>query len=114
VNPDFIRRNVAAQKADPDSLFTFTKKLLRLRKEFSALRHGEFVPLETGHGILAYLRTTNEQTVLVALNFRGNSLRFTPPEGKWQALITDNGDPAIATTQLAPYEVRLLFRGKQK
>ena len=30
VHPDYPRRNVAAQQADPDSLFHFTKKLLGL------------------------------------------------------------------------------------
>ncbi len=112
VNPDYLHRNVAAQKANPNSLYNFTKKLLSLRKDYSALRHGEFVALESGPGILAYLRTAQEQVVLVAINFKGRASAFTPPEGKWQALSASNGNPTNANAPLAPYEVRLLARFK--
>jgi len=47
VHPDYLQRNVAAQQADPGSLFHFTKKLLALRKAYPALRRGDYVPLET-------------------------------------------------------------------
>jgi alpha-glucosidase len=110
VHPDYSRRNVAAQQADPGSLFNFTKKLLSLRKRCPALLHGEFVPLEAGPGILSYLRTTPEQTILVALNFKGRLVRFTPPEGKWQTLFSSQADPTEAAASLEPYEVHLLIR----
>ncbi len=78
VHPDYTHRNVAAQQADPDQLFNFTKKLLSLRKAHPALLHGDFVPLQAGPGILSYLRTTPEQTVLVAINFKGRAREISP------------------------------------
>ncbi len=104
VHPNYIQRNVSAQQADPDSLFNFTKKLLALRKEIPALRRGDFIPLETPHGMLAYLRRTEEQSVLVAMNFGKRKAKIILPDGNWRIrLTTDQG----ATGVLAHYEIQL-------
>jgi alpha-glucosidase len=117
VNPDYNHRNVLAQQANLDSLFHFTKKLLSLRREYPALQHGDFIPLEARPGTLAYLRTTQEQSVLVAINITGRTVksgqasrRNTPPDGKWEMLFSSNRDATSATSRLSPYEVRLLLR----
>lgn len=71
VHSDFTFRNVAAQQGEPDSLLETYRQLIRLRRELPALQHGLFMPLVyEPSAILAYLRKTNDQTVLVALNFR--------------------------------------------
>jgi alpha-glucosidase len=110
VHPDYLHRNVLAQQADPGSLFNFTKSLLHLRKKTPALRYGDFVPLETSPGILAYLRTTPEQTVLVAMNFKGRPAKITLPEGKWDLLFSSHAGSTEAAASLEPYEVRLFIR----
>ena len=112
VHPDYLRRNVAAQQADPGSLFHFTKKLLALRKAYPALRRGDYVPLETCRGTLAYLRSTPGQSVLVAINFKGRNVDITPPPGKWQMLFSSNQDMTGPAASLAPHEVRLLIDEK--
>ena len=71
LHPDYVQRNVLAQQADPGSLYHFTKKLLSLRKQLPALRQGDLIPVQAAGGVLAYLRSTEEQTVLVAINFKG-------------------------------------------
>jgi alpha-glucosidase len=109
VNPDYIIRNVVTQQADPESLINFTKSLLHLRKEYPALRHGDFVPLESGPGTLAFLRSTPEQTMLVALNFKGRLAKFAPPQGKWELLFSSHADSNGAVASLEPYEVKLLI-----
>jgi alpha-glucosidase len=109
VNPDFLHRNVLAQQADPHSLFHFTKKLLALRKKYPALRRGDYLPLETGPGTLAYLRSMPEQSVLVAINFKGRLAEFAPQPGKWQMLFSSQVDSTDPIANLAPYEVRLLL-----
>jgi alpha-glucosidase len=110
VNPDYIHRNVLAQQADPHSLFHFTKKLLSLRKAYPALRRGDYVPLETFHGTLAYLRSTEEQSVLVAINFKGRLADFTPLQGDWQLLFSSHEDSKDPAAVLAPCEMRLLIQ----
>jgi alpha-glucosidase len=105
VHPNYIWRNVAAQQANPDSLFNFTKKLLALRKEIPALRRGDFVPLETPRGVLAYLRQTEGQSVLVALNFGRRNVKFAMPDGYWRILLsTAKGSPGVLTA----HEIQLL------
>ncbi len=88
VHPDYTKRNVNRQKGNPDSLFNFTKKILALRKEIPVLCRGDFVPLETPNGMLAYLRRITDQTVLVAMNFNNQETRFTAPPGQWRMLFS--------------------------
>ena len=105
VHPNFIRRNVTAQQAEPESLFNFTKMLLALRKENPALRSGDFIPLDTPSGLLAYLRETEGQSVLVVLNFSKGAKKFSLPEGKWKMLLSNRkGLPGA----LAGFEIQLL------
>ncbi|MGD0751752.1 MAG: alpha-glucosidase [Anaerolineales bacterium] len=109
VHPDYLQRNVAAQAADPGSLFHFTKKLLGLRKAYPALQRGDYISLETPPGTLAYLRTTTEQSALVAINFKGRLANFVLPQGQWHMLFSSNKDKTDAANALTPYEVRLLI-----
>ena len=77
VHPDHDFRNVAAQLSDPDSLLTFYKEMLRLRKASTALRRGMFQPITFDpKRLLAYLRQDNEETILVALNFGRRKVRL--------------------------------------
>jgi alpha-glucosidase len=70
VDPSFPERNAAAQRRDPESVFSFYRSLLRLRRASPALRRGVFRPLTAHPGsALVYLRETSQQRVLVALNF---------------------------------------------
>jgi len=106
VHPNFIRRNVAAQQGDPDSLFNFTRKLLALRKEIPALRGGDFLPLDTPRGVLAYLRHLDGQSVLVALNFSRRTVKFSLPGGKWRMQLKPaKGSPG----ELTPHEIKILL-----
>ena len=63
-------RNVQNQQQDPDSLLNFYKKLLQIRKQNPALRQGMYMPLTFDpRRLLAYVRQTSDQIVIVALNF---------------------------------------------
>jgi alpha-glucosidase len=108
LNSNYVHRNVLAQRADPDSIFNFTKKLLALRKEIPALRRGDFTPLETPRGLLAYLRRTEEQSVLVVVNFSARDRKYTPPDGSWRVIFTNAKNLQDTSSNLAPHEARLL------
>jgi alpha-glucosidase len=117
VHPNYHQRNVAAQNEDPDSLLTFTRKLIALRKEVPALRRGEFVLLTTKpRDALVYLRRTASQTVLVALNFHDRRVYEQLDQvvsGKhWRSLLAARDDGAVLLSdnylELAPHQVRLL------
>jgi alpha-amylase len=60
--------NIAAQTADPASLLSHYRTLIRLR-ESPVLRHGELVPLSVaGGGAYAFARHLGEETVVVLVN----------------------------------------------
>ena len=73
VHPNYATGvNVAAQSGDPNSLLTFYRQLLRLRRTTPALIGGDYQALEPATDTaLAFLRhdTDSGQTCLVALNF---------------------------------------------
>ncbi len=65
----YQQRNVAAQEKDPASYLNLTRFLLKARRETPALGDGAFEFVETGNtAVLAYTRTTNNQTVLCLFN----------------------------------------------
>ncbi len=109
VHPNYETRNVAAQREDPDSLLNFTKDLLALRRKLPALRQGDFVPVKTSRGVAAYLRQTEAQSILVALNFSSHDTALDPPEGRWEMLFSSVKNEQTSSMPLLPYEVRLLI-----
>jgi alpha-glucosidase len=97
VHPNFSQRNAAVQQADPNSLYHFYRRLLQLRREYPALRRGMFRPLTfEPQRLLAYLRQTGEQTVLVALNFGRRPVRFATGgsvrRADWTLLLSNKRD----------------------
>ena len=116
VHPSYQTRNVKAQDADPNSMLNFTRNLIKLRREKSALHRGDFTLLtEQPKDALAYLRQTPEQNVLVVLNFKNRPVSMENiPDGKWSTLFSTNqrvGSTVALSTerlQLAPYEVLIL------
>jgi alpha-glucosidase len=109
VHPNYGTRNVASQRADPDSLLNFTKNLLALRKKFPALRVGDFIPLKTSQSVMVFLRQTETQSILVALNFTSHEENLNPPKGNWEKLFSSIKNDQTPSKPLLPYEVRLLI-----
>jgi alpha-glucosidase len=72
VPPTAKTHNVADEAKDPDSVLSFYKKVLKLRRTNRALLDGSYVPLnENDQNVLSYLRADKDQMVLVALNMSG-------------------------------------------
>ncbi|MBN1438348.1 MAG: DUF3459 domain-containing protein [Anaerolineales bacterium] len=110
VNLDSRGVNVEAQRADPDSVLSFYRKLIWLRKKTPALQTGDFRNIGKPSGrALAYLREAKSQTVLVALNFFESAceLSFQRPlsAGSWRLLLSTH--PAEAVRQPAGGSIRL-------
>ena len=81
VNPNYKEINLAAQKADPDSVYNYYKKLTALRKDpayAETLVWGEMIPVRQDlHDIMAYYRKGENQTLLVVAAF-GNENKVLP------------------------------------
>lgn len=111
VHPNSMQRNVAAQQEDKNSLFHFTCKLIALRKENIALRRGGFIPLpDLPRDLMAYLRQSDEETILVALNFSAKKKSFRLPKKSWEVLFPKNRESEVDDDELLllPHEVLLL------
>ena len=111
VHPNSEKRNVAAQQENEHSLFHFTRSLIALRKENITLLRGEFIPLkDMPRGVLAYLRKSDEETILVALNFSENMKKLILPKKSWQILFSENREDKITEDALLllPHEVIIL------
>jgi alpha-glucosidase len=75
VNPDYARGiNVRDQERNPASLLNYYRLLIKVRKQTPALIEGEYIPLDTTAAeYFAFLRQSDEQIVLVVLNFSEQS-----------------------------------------
>ena len=69
IGADADRRNVAAQRSEPDSLLHLYRALLALRKRTPALHRGAFASRKAPKGVFAFERSEGGQRAVVALNF---------------------------------------------
>lgn len=108
VHPNYRQRNVAAQQADPASMFNFTKALIALRKSHPALQRGDFLPVAANRRILAYLRRDGGETILVAMNFSRRAQTLLLPAGilPGERLLTSAHNPPLLSGQVLPLAPR--------
>jgi len=83
INSNYKKINYASQKNDPNSVLSFYKKLIALRKESRSLVHGDFVPIHADNRIMIYQRKcvtnstrTESEVYTVALNFSNRKLKI--------------------------------------
>ncbi len=123
VHPNHTTVNVEQQMADPGSLLSFYRELLWLRKKTPALSRGDYRSLISGPvDCLAYIRSHEEQEVLVLLNFVHRSLTVRRAlaeadcgQGAWRILFGTHrtkGRPVNISNpiRLDPYEVLIAER----
>ena len=77
LSPDSADRNVERQSGDPASVLSFYRSLLRLRRTNPALLSGGFEAVESGQALLAYVRASGDQRVIVVLNFTSDVQELT-------------------------------------
>jgi oligo-1,6-glucosidase len=115
VNPNYREINVRQALADPDSIFHFYRKLIRLRRENPVMVYGRYdLLLEDHPQIYAFTRTLENDRLLVVLNFsRQESLFELPNEmvfSSAELLISNYPVEAgqdLQSVELRPYEARV-------
>jgi oligo-1,6-glucosidase len=115
VNPNYTSINVAQALADPDSIFHYYQRLIRLRKANPVIVYGRYDLLLPDHEqIYAFTRTLADDRLLVILNFSRQSPVFELPAGitfsSISLLISNYAvDPSqdISRITLRPYEARV-------
>lgn len=96
--------NAAAEVGDPDSVWSFYRGLISLRKKLPVIQRGAVRFLDVPAGaqkVIAYERTLGAQRLVVACNFSGDEV-LALPEG-----VVRGGEALIATCD----EVRCDARG---
>lgn len=115
VHPNYPKVNVQTELEEPTSILNFYRQLIQVRRNSLALRQGQWQTLiHYTHEHMAYLRTTANETVLVAINFAYEqpfTLDVAIDRAGWTVLLSTHYEPgvqiALATT-LQPFEVSIL------
>jgi alpha-glucosidase len=68
ISEEHAARNVEQQAADPDSMLSFYRELLSLRRREAALHAGSYTALRSAEDVICYLREAGGARFLVALN----------------------------------------------
>ncbi|MEA3376945.1 MAG: alpha-amylase family glycosyl hydrolase [Chloroflexota bacterium] len=79
---DYETMNVARELEEPTSILNLYRRLLAYRKATPALMWGRYAPIDgVAEACYAFLRQTDEQRILVALNFSDQQQDLTLPAG---------------------------------
>ena len=112
INPNYTEINVEAAQKDENSILNYYRKLLKFRKEHDIVKYGDFELLKTDKSIFAYVRTYENQKLLVINSFSEAELPFRAPNDfdmKSAELVLSNYDNCRVIHNgfmTKPYETR--------
>lgn len=111
VNPNYKKINVADQLKREDSVFHYYQKLIRLRKENEIIVYGNYeLLLPEDENIFAYIRTLDNQKLLVVCNFSKSEQKFDfSGYENAKVLISNYNRDAREDGILKPYEATVLL-----
>ena len=111
VNPNYKKINVADQLKREDSVFHYYQKLIRLRKENEIIVYGNYeLLLPEDENIFAYIRTLDNQKLLVVCNFSKSEQKFDfSGYENAKVLISNYNRDAGEDGILKPYEATVLL-----
>lgn len=109
VNPNCGQINAQAALADPDSVFHYYRRLIRLRKTYPVFRDGTFTLLcPEDEKIFAYTRDTEHGHLLVVCSFSPEETAFDWPEA-YRCAATLIGNYPDRAPVLRPYEAAMIY-----
>lgn len=105
VNPNYPKINVKSQRADENSVLSYYRKLIELRKKApykDILREGDFELIDPKHpDVFAYKREYTKDGLVVICNFRPYPVEFSI---RGKKVILTNYQQARQGNLLRPYE----------
>lgn len=115
VNPNYKLINVEAEINNEDSILNYYKKLIKIRKDNEIVVYGKYdLLLEESDEIYSYMRTLNNERLLVICSFSKEETTFNLPsevEYNSKKLLIGNYDVCIdeqlENIKLRPYECRV-------
>ncbi len=113
INPNYSEINAEAQRQDPDSVFSWYRTLVRLRKEYPVFVEGTFeLLMEEDEQVFAYIRENDDSRMLVCANFTGTPAAC-PLLDEWKdgEMLVHNYKDDVET-ELKPYEALVVLKRK--
>ncbi|KAL7717165.1 Oligo-1 [Entamoeba marina] len=115
LNPNYTSINAKNEMSDPNSVFNYYKKLLKLRTEHLIMSYGEVkIILKESEEIFAYTKQLDDVMWLIILNFKGDNVEFTLPTDvkvTQQKILISNYEvdekEDVKHFTLKPYEARV-------
>lgn len=90
MNKAYQLKNAAAQRKDPNSLFNWYRSLIRLRKEETAVRRGDYRRLSDRDDVYCFERRWCGERIVVALNFSAGKREIRlPGSDRWTVLLRE-------------------------
>lgn len=111
VNPNYKEINAEMERKDPNSVYHFYRKLIRLRKEYPVFVDGKFeLLLPQDKQIFAYTRTDGGTQMLVCANFTKETVPCALLRQWRDAEVLAHNYEENTETSLRPYEAVILIR----
>ncbi len=104
INRNHKTINYKSQKNNPDSIYSYYKKLIAYRESSDTLRHGEFRKIKIANQVFIYKRVFKGKTITIALNFSG---RFHTIEAEGKLVMSNYNLDEFSRT-LRPYQAVIL------
>lgn len=111
-NPNYKDINAENQIHDENSVFSFYRKLIRLRKEYSVFTDGKYKLIDRDNpDTFSYIRSTETEQLYVTASFSNQSVAADIPEDflKHGTVLADNYEDTSAD-MLKPYEGRIYYK----
>ena len=115
VNENYKEINVADQEKDENSVLNFYREAIKLRKELSSVRHGNYKEYgKLSSSFYTYSREDDKEKLLIVCSFTEKAKKWSVPAGfdlDSAELLLANYDSQNGAT-LKPYECRV-YRWKK-
>ena len=114
MNTDYKTVNAEAQVGNEDSVFSYYKKLIQLRKDNEIVVYGDYKAIDReNEKIFAYERVLGDEKILTVCNFTEDLTEFQIPEDfdltKAECWFSNTGRTEFdSTVELNPYEAFVL------
>ncbi|KON86025.1 oligo-1,6-glucosidase [Sporosarcina globispora] len=113
VNPNYKEINMEVQSLNQDSILSFYKKMIRLKKDNEVFTYGQYgLLLEEDKQIYAYTRTSDDEVVVVITNLSAKEAAFEAEFKLYYDQLLLNNYPVevhedMDSFTLKPYEARV-------
>lgn len=112
VNKNYQTINVEDALKDPNSIFYYYQKLIKLRKSYPIISHGIFEPILKEHSLVfGYKRILDNQEMIVLNNFYDQEVKIDFGNlNNYEVLIDNYQNTDLSNLSLKPYQSIALYK----